>query len=216
MRATAWKKYKKNKKKSSELQDEFIERQAAQEEERGNYDIADRIRSMRSNEYERDTHREVRSVLSPFGASAILHIEIPQKKDPSIMKCITDCTKMEQAMEKNFKSKFTEVYNTPLPHQPFIGIIGQDGLTKEAEEILRGDYVFPPVIHPDIINFFEHLKMTDAILRNEFVRTDTTPKDYTNLWKQGREKIPPQCLACTMDITSQRPHHPFYVQSSLN
>ena len=55
--------------------------------------------------------------------------------------------------KKNFKSKFTEAYNTPIPHQPFVNTIDQDGLTKEAEEILQGNYVFPPVIHPDILDF---------------------------------------------------------------
>ena len=67
------------------------------------------------------------------------------------MKKITNQDQMEKVMKKNFKSKFTEVYDTPIPHSPFTNIIGQDSLTKEAEEILRGDYIFPPVIHPDII-----------------------------------------------------------------
>ena len=189
LRAVAWKKYKTNKKRGSDLRDEFIERQASREEEKGNHDVADRIRSMRSNEYERDAHREVRHVHTPFGASAILHIEIPKKGNPEVMRRVTDRNQMERVMRKNFKAKFTEVYDTPIPHQPFTRIIGQDGLTKEAEEILRGNYMFPPVIHPDIVEFFHHIKMTDEILRNEFVRTDTTPEEYVNFWKQGREKI---------------------------
>ena len=43
LRATAWKKYKNNKKKGNDLRDKFIERQATREEDRGNHDNADRI-----------------------------------------------------------------------------------------------------------------------------------------------------------------------------
>ena len=89
------------------------------------------------------------------------------------MKHITDRKEMETVMKRNFKSKFTKAYDTPIPHQPLIDIIGQDCLTKEAEEILHGNYVIPPVIHPDIIEFLHHLKMTDMMLKGDFVRTDT-------------------------------------------
>ena len=56
------------------------------------------------------------------------------------MKKITDCDQMEKVMKKDFKSKFTEPYDTPIPHQLFTAIIGQDSLTKESEEILHGNY----------------------------------------------------------------------------
>ena len=59
-------------------------------------------------------------------------------------------------MMDNFKSKFLEVYDTPIPHAPFNYILGQTGLGPEIEKILDGTYVFPPVINSDIIEFFEH------------------------------------------------------------
>ena len=189
LRATAWKKYKVNKQKGNDLRNKFIEQQAALQGDKGNHDNADHIRAIRRKEYKQDAHREVRNVLTPSGACAILHVEIPSKKTLSVMKRITDQDEMEKIMKKDFKSKFTEVYDTPIPRQPFIDIIGQDGLTKEAEEILLGDYVFPRVVHPDIIKFFQHVKMTDDILKGDFVQTDTTPEEYVSFWKQGREKI---------------------------
>ena len=60
---------------------------------------------------------------------------------------------MQQIMSENFKGKFTEACDTPIANVLFTSIIGIGGLTHDAERILQGKYVFPPVIHPDIVVF---------------------------------------------------------------
>ena len=81
------------------------------------------------------------------------------------------------------------MYDTPIAQAPFTDILGLDGLTEEAELILKGEYVLPPVIHPDIVEFFEHVKMDPRILADEPVETNTTSSSFTSFWKKCREKI---------------------------
>ena len=61
-------------------------------------------------------------------------------------------------MMTGFKDKFLEVYDTPIPHAPFDFILGQIGLGPGVEHILDGTYIFPPIIHPDILSFFSTVK----------------------------------------------------------
>ena len=79
-------------------------------------------------------------------------MEILYKKINEIQK-ITDPDKMQKIMTEKIKRKFTEVYDTPTMRMPFLEILGFDGLTKNAKSILRDNFVLPPVIHLDIIEF---------------------------------------------------------------
>ena len=54
-------------------------------------------------------------------------------------------------MMEVFKSKFMEVYDTPMVHEPFCTLLGQDGLTKGADDILEGKLILLPCIYPDIV-----------------------------------------------------------------
>ena len=61
---------------------------------------------------------------------------------------------MQKIISEKFKAKFYEVYDTPIAREPFTTILGLDGLTENSEHILTGTYIFPPIIHLDIIAFF--------------------------------------------------------------
>ena len=73
--------------------------------------------------------------------------------------------------------------------EPLQSWLGTDGLTKTAEEILQGTFVFPPVIHPDIIEFFSHMKISYDVMNAPEVNTTTYMEDFCSFWKAGREKI---------------------------
>ena len=60
-----------------------------------------------------------------------MHIEVPDPNNTSTVKKIVDQEEMEQHMIENFKSKFLEVYDTPIPHAPFTYLLGQIGLTRQ-------------------------------------------------------------------------------------
>ena len=97
---------------------------------------------------------------------------------------------MENTMKRNVKLfNFLEVYDAPIPHDSFLHIFGHDGLTCNAEVILRRDYKFPPVIHPNIIEFFSFIKMTDEMLQGKFIWMNTACTNFTSFWKAGRKKI---------------------------
>ena len=114
---------------------------------------------------------------------------------------------MQRIMSKNFKSKFTEVYNTPIAPAPFTDILGLDRLTEEAELILKGKYVLPPVIHPDIVEFFEHVKMDPRILADKPVETNTTSSSFTSFWKIFKKRYHRQYLNYTMATILHLPSH---------
>ena len=118
-----------------------------------------------------------------------MHIEIPDPDGTSTVKKIIDREEMEELMIKNFKSKFLEVYDTPIPHAPFTQILGVIGLAPSVDDILRGTFVFPPMIHPDIIEFFDHCKMNERIRKAPPVKVTTTKNDFCSFWRPGRERI---------------------------
>ena len=91
-------------------------------------------------------------------------------------------------MGNNFKKKFIEVYNTPIPYELFTSIIGHNGLTEVAKEILEGKYVFPLVIHLNIIDVFDHIRMTDKILREEFIHANTKIMDFATFLETRSQK----------------------------
>ena len=73
--------------------------------------------------------------------------------------------------------------------EPLLSILGTDGLTAAAEDILRGEFVFPPIVHPDIIEFFSHVKISDKVMKSPPIKTTTMLEDFCKFWKAGREKI---------------------------
>ena len=87
-------------------------------------------------------------------------------------KIIIDRDEMESVMMHEFKKEFTEVYDTPIFHEPFLSIIGEDGLLPDADKVLLGINVLPPYIHSNILEVFEALKMVNMhklVINNDTV-----------------------------------------------
>ena len=89
---------------------------------------------------------------------------------------------------------FTKVYDTPIVHEPFLSILRQDGLSLDAEQILKGINVLPPCIHPKYVKLFKDLKMDEAIANNAEIKLYTKFPLFCSFWKKrvGREF----CLQC--------------------
>ena len=144
---------------------------------------------MHKDKARRECQREFQQVMKPTGMSTILHIEVPSNDNKDEMVKITDRDEMERTMMTNFKQKFLEVYDTNTTMEPLSTWLGTDGMTKTAEEILQGNFTFPPVIHPDIIEFFDHMKISKAVMEAPPVKTTTFLEDFCSFWKAGQEKI---------------------------
>ena len=158
-------------------------RKASKNEDRSDDDLAKKIREIDKNEQMRRSQKEVQYVLKPRGQSNILHIEVPSDDGSNQVKKITNRDEMESVMMNNFKDNFLEVYDTLIPHQPFNCILGQIGLGPAVEKNLDGTYAFPPVIHPDIIEFFEHCKMTKESKDLDNIKVNTTPSTFCSFWR---------------------------------
>ena len=61
--------------------------------------------------------------------------------------------------------------------EPLLSILGTDRLTKAAEEILQGTFAFPSAVHPNIIEFFQHMKISDKVLNTLEINTTTNGKE---------------------------------------
>ena len=97
-------------------------------------------------------------------------------------------TEIKEEMKENFKGKYVKVYDTPIPHESFVSWFGHNGITDLATAVLNGEFLFPPIIQSDIIEFFTYLEMHDEIKEAPAVEVQSTPSNYNNFWRQGREK----------------------------
>ena len=171
LRTHAWKQYRIAKPTAAEKRELFIENQAKKKKDVGDHKSAKQIRALKKAEFHRKSQREVNHITKVYGTSNILHIEIPDPYNANLTQKISEQSEMETIMHMNFKSKFMEVYDTPIVHNPFTNILGYNGLTSAASEILNGSYKFPPVIHPDIVEFsntWQHQKK--SLHRNQSVQ----------------------------------------------
>ena len=85
---------------------------------------------------------------------------------------------MEDEVMKDHVSKYTECYDTLFLIEPLRSILGPFGLTAACDLILHGKFVLPPVVHPDIVEFFAHLKMDKKISYEPPVSAYNSTEDY--------------------------------------
>ena len=152
--------------KSHQLQNNVVNnswKKAQKYEQKDDKQLANKMRKMNKAEALKDAQQEVNSALREQGSSNILHIKIQDPQSPSKVKENHNQLEIKNEMKNNFKQKYIEVYDTPMPHEPFLSWFGHNGLTLQSIEVLNGDFVFPPMIHPNIIKFFQFLRMDEEI-----------------------------------------------------
>ena len=86
------------------------------------------------------------------------------------------------------KIKFTEIYDTASLMEPLTSILGPIGLTPTCNDILKGNYKFPPCIHPDIVKLFSHMSMPKVIRDESPLKSDMPPSYYKYYWKPSRKR----------------------------
>ena len=110
------------------------------------------------------------------------------------MKEIHDQTEIEEKMKEKFKGKYVKVYDTRIPHKPFVSWFGHDGITDLATAVSNEEFVFPPMIHPDIIKFFTYLEMHDEIRKLRQLRFNPHPPIIITCGVKVEKKWLHQCL----------------------
>ena len=121
-------------------------------EKKNKEQLANKLRAISKAKIIREAQEEIQHTIKPRGISNILHIEVQDPSSPNKVIEIHNQDEIEESMKINFKRKCVEVYDTPLPHKPFISWFRHDGLTFESLEVLKGEFLFPPVIHPDKVS----------------------------------------------------------------
>ena len=102
-------------------------------------------------------------VIKPRGKLFVTYVEIYDPENPKKKMILNQHELMKDAMMDVFKKKFPKVYDTLLMHKPFISLFGQGGLSPAVQKVLDGTLVLEPCIHPNIMEFVDHMKMADKV-----------------------------------------------------
>ena len=155
----------------------------------GNDAAANQVRALKKQEHRREAQREVKSALRPNNNAQILHVEVEDKKEDNGVRFIYEKEEMEQEVMRDHVGKYTECCDTPSLLEPLQSILGPFGLTMACKLILQGSYRLPPVVHPDIVDFFNHLVINEEINREPPTSAYNSVEDYKAYWKLFREKV---------------------------
>ena len=188
IRATARRDYKNSKPNAKQKRIKFLETRARIHEEANNDKLADKIREISKAEYLQEAQQEVKYTLKPQGVSNILHIEVQDPSSPNKIKEIHDQIQIEDAMKKKSKKKCRSVQYTYSPQTIPILVWTRCPHTRRSKSSKRKIHL-PPVIHPDIIEFFDFLEMGEEMKDAQEIDITSSPIDFNKFWRQGRKKI---------------------------
>ena len=142
---------------------------------------------MNKQEFCCNAQKEIKYTLKPPSNAQILHVVVTDETTPSRVKFIYEKEDMEDEVMKDHVTKYMECYDTPSLIEPLSSILGPFGLTAACDLILQGKCVLPPVVHPDIVEFFDHLKIDKKLLYEPPVNAyNSRTEDYIAYWKEFR------------------------------
>ena len=185
----AIKEYIKAKPSAKEKRERFIENLAATYEKRGEDKAAAQVKDLTKQEDRREAQREVKNALNPKSNAKILHVGVADAKEEGGVRYIYEKNEMESEVMKDHIKKYTEYNDTPSLMEPLKTILGPFGLTAACDLILQGKYKLPPVVHPDIVEFFENVKMKEEIIREPPVSVYQSVENYKKYWKYFRKRV---------------------------
>ena len=180
--SNAYRKIKRNAQASRTI---FIQDLAAQQAALGNESVSNAISRINRNEELRESFRRIKSVTKPFyGATEKVLISSQDGQSEMIT---TDKLQIEQALAIQNQKKFTDAYSSPFLQEPLISELGQEAVTKRAEQILDGTYNAEKIESNDTKQFIKCLQrpVTSTYKNNDSNCSLETAVSY---WKKKREK----------------------------
>lgn len=187
-RSEAYKKYNAIKRKAKLHRTKFQDKLYDKYEEVGDEEMCKAIRKMKLNEETRHTHRRIKNVTKPFGGS-VHRLNISDENSPDGRRTTTDPVEIEHSLMAEYEQKYRLVYTTPFLQYPLRAEMGEQSLTKEAEEVLLGTYQPPIKLSNATVTFLKHSKMDDRII-NEGPNEDIITVQQSNeFWNTMKEKI---------------------------
>ena len=143
------------------------------------------LRRIRQREDLRDAHRKIKWARGKGTSSGTDRVTVSDHRGR--VQEITEKEEIERILMATNKAKFSQANETPFNQQPLLDIVGRNGLTTGADEILKGTAVLPPGIHQGAIDFITAVKMHPDIMKAGPIPVDITVDQHCEYWKNARE-----------------------------
>ena len=181
----AFQQYYKVKKKHQEHRETFLDKKAAQLAEINDLDKIKVLKQLRDREKMRISNRRIDWTLEKHLGSGITKISVEDRNGNS--RDVTSQTGIEQACILEFEKKFRQTEDTPAMQEPWLSILGYDGKTQGAEDILNGNLQYPEGTSEYTKDFIQALQREPTIA-SEAPPAIMTTSSYQQGWKKMKER----------------------------
>ena len=140
------------------------------------------IRNIQSNEKIRNLFRRIKYAVKPQQLQGITAIEVTNSQGQ--IEQITDVNRMAAALRDEYKRKYHQTENTPPMKQPLLSQIGELGIGRQTEDILRGK--FQPKPRSD--HYANILMQKLSRIDDKMITPGITTEDYQEGWRKAKER----------------------------
>ena len=186
LRAQSWKQYRTLKRNGRTIRDNWTERKVND----ANCDDDDEktrlLQQMRRKEELRDAHKKIKLARNKVHTAGTQQLVVESIEDGST-RHIIDKEEIEHELMKFNKAKYQGANDTPFMQPPLIDLVGLQGDTPYADEILKGTAVLPSDLSSDTIEFLMAVKIPDAVMLEGAINPDIELDEHIRFWRRARE-----------------------------
>ena len=177
--------YNNVKKKDEALRITFLEKKAAQMAQETNSDASTVLLQLRDREKMRKSNRRIDWTLEKHKGAGVTAISV--EDDQGIDRDITNQFGIESACFSEFEKKFRQTEQTPSMQEPWLSILGFNGKTRGAQDILNGTLEYPPGNSDYTIDFIKELQ-GELTIHHPAPQAIMETASYQQGWKQMKER----------------------------
>ena len=177
--------FSKVKKNADALRTTFLEKKAAQISTEQGGEASKILLQLRDKERLRKINRRIDWTLEKHKGSGVTKITV--EDDQGVDRDITSQSGIESACMKEFEKKFRQTEDTPSMREPWRSILGYDGKTQGATDILNGTLTFPEGTSEYTKDYFREMRREPTIHKPAPPATMETTS-YQQGWHNMKER----------------------------
>jgi hypothetical protein len=147
--------------RSREARETFLDELADAIAKEGGVKYESVVKSLKTREHIRRTHRRIRWVFDTQQQGAITFVETNDAGGNRVERATKE--EVEQACMDENEQRFRQANNTPFMKSPLVEEFGYLGIGEKAREVLEGTYTPPPGTNKYAAMLLEQLKIPDRI-----------------------------------------------------
>jgi hypothetical protein len=171
--------------KSREARDTFLDELAEAIAEEGGTKYESVVKSLKTREHMRTTHRRIRWVFNTQQQGAITFVEVQDEYGNLVERATKD--EVEQACMDENEQRFRQANNTPFMKSPLVDEFGYLGVGENAQSVLAGTYNPSPGINKYAAMLLAQLKIPEGI-RNDPMADFIETEQYIQGWRHVKER----------------------------